>query len=290
MSGYQSGLLVILCFNIIAAYAVYLPLAAGQLNLGVAGFMAVGAYGAAYLTNELGWPLVAAVPAGGLAAGLIALLVAVPILRTQGIYLALATFALGQVVSAIFLNLDVVGGAAGYPVTTYAGPTGVFALTAAIVALVLLLSRTRFALYLTAIKSDPVVSDLMGVNVRAMQVAALTLGAVIAGLGGGLYGHHFSFVEAQHFNVALSIYTVLYVLLGGVQTVWGPLVGAAFFTLLPEVLRASGGWRYVLFALLIIGFMALRPQGLVTAGSWRRRNRAPAAPAAPATLRPEAAE
>lgn len=290
MSGYQSGLLVILCFNIIAAYAVYLPLAAGQLNLGVAGFMAVGAYGAAYLTNELGWPLAGAVPAGGLAAGLIAFLVAVPILRTQGIYLALATFALGQVVSAIFLNLDVVGGAAGYPVTTYAGPASVFALTAAIVALVLLLSRTRFALYLTAIKSDPVVSDLMGVNVRAMQVAALTLGAVIAGLGGGLYGHHFSFVEAQHFNVALSIYTVLYVLLGGVQTVWGPLVGAAFFTLLPEVLRAGGGWRYVLFALLIIGFMALRPQGLVTAGSWRRRGRAPAAPAAPATLRPEAAE
>lgn len=289
MSGYQSGLLVILCFNVIAAYAVYLPLAAGQLNLGVAGFMAVGAYGAAYLTNELGWPLLGAVPAGGLAAGLIALVVAVPILRTQGIYLALATFALGQVVSAIFLNLDVVGGAAGYPVTTYAGPAGVFALTAAIVALVLLLSRTRFALYLTAIKSDPVVSDLMGVNVRAMQVAALTLGAVIAGLGGGLYGHHFSFVEAQHFNVALSIYTVLYVLLGGVQTVWGPLVGAAFFTLLPEVLRASGGWRYVLFALLIIGFMALRPQGLVTAGAWRRR-RAPAAPASPAALRPEAAE
>jgi branched-chain amino acid transport system permease protein len=289
MSGYQSGLLVILCFNVIAAYAVYLPLAAGQLNLGVAGFMAVGAYGAAYLTNEMGWPLAGAVPAGAFAAGLLALLVAVPILRTQGIYLALATFALGQVVSAIFLNLDVVGGAAGYPVTAYAGPEGVFAVTAAIVAAVFLLSRTRFALYLTAIKSDPVVSDLMGVNVRGMQVAALTLGAVIAGLGGGLYGHHFSFVEAQHFNVALSIYTVLYVLLGGVQTVWGPLVGAVFFTVLPEALRVGGGWRYVLFALLIIGFMALRPQGIVTAGSRWRPRRGPAAPTAASPL-PEAAE
>jgi branched-chain amino acid transport system permease protein len=287
MSGYQSGLLVILCFNVIAAYAVYLPLAAGQLNLGVAGFMAVGAYGAAILTNEMGWPLVAAVPAGGLAAGLVALVVAVPILRTQGIYLALATFALGQVIAAIFLNLDIVGGAAGYPVAAYAGPGGVYALTGAVVAAVFLLSRTRFALYLTAIKSDPVVTDLMGIDVRGMQVAALTLGAVIAGLGGGLYGHHFSFVEAQHFNVALSIYTVLYVLLGGVQTVWGPLVGAVFFTVLPEVLRVGGGWRYVLFALLIIGFMALRPQGIVTAGSWRRRSPAPAR--VPASL-PEAAE
>jgi branched-chain amino acid transport system permease protein len=276
MSGYQLGLLVILCFNVIAAYAVYLPLAAGQLNLGIAGFMAMGAYTAAYLTNELGWSMVAAIPAGGATAGVLALVVAVPILRTHGIYLALATFALGQVISAVFLNLEVVGAAAGYPVTAYALPAAVIWTTLAILAFVLLLSRTRFALYLTAIKSDSVVSDLMGINVRSMQVAAFTLGAVIAGIGGGLYGHHFSFVEAQHFSVALSIFTVLYVLLGGTQTVWGPLVGAAFFTLLPELLRASAGWRFVIFALFIIGFMALRPQGLITSdlGRFFRRSSA----------------
>ncbi|MEW6641784.1 MAG: branched-chain amino acid ABC transporter permease [Pseudomonadota bacterium] len=276
MSGYQVGLLVILCFNIIAAYAVYLPLAAGQLNLGIAGFMAVGAYTAAYLTNELAWPLAPAIVAGGTASGVLALIVAIPILRTHGIYLALATFALGQVISAVFLNLEVVGAAAGYQVIAYAKPWMVFAATAGVVLFVVLLSRTRFALYLTAIKNDTVVSDLLGLNVRALQVAAFAVGAAIAGIGGGLYGHHFSFVEAQHFSVALSVYTVLYVLLGGTQTVWGPLVGAAFFTLIPELLRAGGGWRYVLFALFIIGFMALRPQGLITPalGRWftgRRR-------------------
>lgn len=264
MSGYQLGLLVILCFNVIAAYAVYLPLAAGQLNLGIAGFMAMGAYTAAYLTNEMGWSLAAAIPAGGAAAGALALVVAIPILRTHGIYLALATFALGQVISAVFLNLEVVGAAAGYQVIAYAQPAVVIAVTLAVVLFVLVLSRTRFALYLTAIKNDTVVSDLLGLNVRALQVAAFAVGAAIAGIGGGLYGHHFSFIEAQHFNVALSVYTVLYVLLGGTQTVWGPLVGAAFFTLVPELLRAGGGWRYALFALFIIGFMALRPQGLVT--------------------------
>lgn len=264
MSGYQTGLLVILCFNVIAAYAVYLPIAAGQLNLGIAGFMAAGAYTAAYLSNEHGWSMMAAIPAGGLAAGLLALAVAVPILRTQGIYLALATFALGQVIAAVFLNLEVVGGAAGYPVTAFAPAWAVVATTLALLVLLFLLSRTRFALYLTAIKSDRLVSDLMGLNVRALQVSAFVLGAAVAGIGGGLYGHHFSFVEAQHFSVSLSIFTVLYVLLGGTQTVWGPLVGAVFFTLLPELLRASAGWRYVIFALFIIAFMALRPQGLVT--------------------------
>ena len=85
-----------LCINVIAAYAVYIPMAAGQLNLGIAGFMAVGAYTAAYLTNEHGWSMATAIPAGGLAAAVVALAVAVPILRTQGIYLALATFALGR--------------------------------------------------------------------------------------------------------------------------------------------------------------------------------------------------
>lgn len=276
MSGYQLGLLVILCFNIMAAYAVYLPLAAGQLNLGIAGFMAAGAYAAAYLTNELGWSMAIAIPLGGLAAGLIALVVAVPILRTQGIYLALATFALGQVISAVFLNVEIVGGAAGYPVSAYAEPLAVVAVTAAILVVVFLLSRTRFALYLTAIKSDALVSDLMGLNVRGLQVAAFVSGAVIAGIGGGLYGHHYSFVEAQHFSVGLSIFTVLYVLLGGTQTVLGPLVGAAFFTLLPELLRASAGWRFVIFALFIIGFMALRPQGLITADLGRFFRRRPA--------------
>lgn len=264
MTGYQQGLLVILCFNVIAAYAVYLPLAAGQLNLGIAGFMAVGAYAAAYLTNEMNWAIAPAVLVGGGAAGLLALAVAGLILRTQGIYLALATFALGQVVAAVFLNLEVVGGAAGYPVSAYAPPSAVILTTVAVIAIVAVLSRTRFALYLTAIKNDTVVSDLLGLNVRALQTSALVVGAVIAGIGGALYGHHFSFVEAQHFNVTLSIYTVLYVLLGGTQTVWGPLAGAAFFTLLPELLRVSAGWRYVLFALFIIAFMALRPQGLIT--------------------------
>lgn len=274
MTGYQLGLAVILCFNVIAAYAVYLPLAAGQLNLGIAGFMATGAYAAAFLSNEMGWPIPAAIGAGGAAAGTLAAAVAIPILRTHGIYLALATFALGQIIAAVFLNLEVVGGAAGYPVTAYAGPKAVFLLTGLIVAAMLALAATRFTLYLTAIKSDGVVADLMGLNIRALQVAAFTLGAVIAGLGGGLYGHHFSFVEAQHFSVTLSVTTVLYVLLGGTQTVWGPLVGAAFFTLIPELLRAGGAWRYVFFALFIIGFMALRPQGLITRDLFRRTGEA----------------
>jgi branched-chain amino acid transport system permease protein len=270
MSGYAEGILVLLAINIVLAYAAFLPMAAGQLNLGVAGFAAIGGYASALLSNQSALPAVAAIPAGGLAAGVVALVVAVPVLRTRGIYLALATFALGQIVQATILNLDMVGGAAGYPVVAFIRLPTIAAFAAGVFLLVLLLFATRFGIAITAVRDDETVADLMGLNVRAFQVAAFALGAVIAGVGGGLYAHHFSYIEAQYFSISLSITIVLYVLLGGTQSVVGPPLGAAVFTLLPELLRGSAQWRYVLFAALLIVAMVLRPQGLVTGASIRR--------------------
>jgi branched-chain amino acid transport system permease protein len=114
------------------------------------------------------------------------------------------------------------------------------------------------------VHDDEQVADLFGLNVKALQIGAFTLGGMLAGFGGALYAHHFSVIEAQNFNVLLSIYIVLYVLLGGTQTVFGPIVGAAVFTLTPELLRGINEWRYVLFAVLIILIMVWRPQGIVT--------------------------
>jgi branched-chain amino acid transport system permease protein len=270
MSGYLEGVLVLLAVNVVLAYGGFLPLAAGQLNLGLAGFAAIGAYASAYLSNIYKLTPFVAIPAAGVIAALIALAVAVPVLRTRGIYLALATFALGQIVQAIILNLEVVGGAAGYPVTAFIRLPTIAAFAAAVAVLVWLLFGTRFGIAVTAVHDDERVADLMGIDVHAFQVAAFALGSGIAGIGGGLYAHHFSFIEAQYFNVSLSITIVLYVLLGGTQTVFGPLLGAGVFTLLPEVLRASANWRYVVFAGAIIVIMALRPDGLITAAQVRR--------------------
>jgi branched-chain amino acid transport system permease protein len=100
--------------------------------------------------------------------------------------------------------------------------------------------------------------------VRAAQVTAFTIGAALVGLSGALYAHNFSFVEAQYFNSFLSMYVLLYVLIGGVQTPWGPLFGTLIFTLLPEFMRIGGSWRYVVFGVVIVLVMAFRPQGLVT--------------------------
>jgi branched-chain amino acid transport system permease protein len=270
MSGYLEGVMVLLAINVVYAYGAFLPIAAGQLNLGVAGFAAIGGYCAAVLSTKFGLSPLLAIPLGGAAAGLVGLAVAVPVLRTRGIYLALATFALGEIVRATILNLEVVGGAAGFPVTAFIRLPTVALFALGISVLVWLLFATRFGVAITAVHDDERVADLMGLNVRAFQVAAFALGSAIAGIGGGLYAHHFSYIEAQYFSITLSISIVLYVLLGGTQSVLGPLLGAAVFTLLPEILRGSAQWRYVLFAAILIVVMVVRPQGLVTGAQIRR--------------------
>jgi branched-chain amino acid transport system permease protein len=276
ISAQWEQVLVIFAINSVVAYGAFLPMAAGQLNLGVAGFVAVGAYTSAWFSNALGLSAFFTAFIGAFGAGLLALVVAVPVLRTRGIYLALATFALGEVVQATILNLEFVGGAAGYPVLQYIGGFGIAAFAVGCFLFVYLIFGTRFGLSVCAVHDDEQVADLFGLNVKAFQVCAFTLGGFLAGLGGALWAHHFSVIEAQNYNVLLSIYIVLYVLLGGTQTVFGPIVGAAVFTLAPELLRGIDEWRYVLFAVLIILIMVWRPQGVVTrrmlGGFARRRH------------------
>lgn len=264
MSGYVETLLVLLMINIIAAYAAYLPLAVGQLNLSIAGFMAIGAYGSAWLAASYGLPLWASIPLGMTFAGLIGLAVAVPVLRTDGIYLSLATFALGEVITSAIINTPALGGAAGMPVTGYVGIIPIAITCAVLVAIMAYVNHSRAHVILTTVEKDPNVAAMFGVDVRWTKIACFSLGAALAGLSGALLGHHLNFIEAQRFSILASIYVVLYVLLGGTQTFIGPILGAAVFTLLPEALRASGEWRYVAFAALIIVVMVWRPNGLIT--------------------------
>lgn len=270
MSGYLETVLALLAINTVLAYAAFLPMVAGQLNLGVAAFVAIGGYSSGYLSQSQGLPPGLAVVGGAAVATALGWLVAFPVLRTRGIYLALATFALNQVVQGILLNLDVVGGAAGFPVGPHIGFGAVAAFAVAVVALVAALFHTRFGISITAVSDDERAAEVMGLSIRGLQAAAFTVGAGLAGLAGGLYAHHFNFIEAQNYGVLFSIYIVLYVLLGGTQTVWGPLLGAAVFTLLPELLRGSAQWRYVIFACLLIAIMSLRPEGVLTGRLVRR--------------------
>lgn len=287
MSGYLEGLIAVLAINIVIAYSVYLPAAAGLLNLGSAGFVLVGAYTAGALTSLHKVPLALAVPAGGVLAAVIAFAVSFPILRTRGVYMVLATFAFAEVVGGVLLNWPGLGGAAGLSVIAWPGLPSVVAVAVAVVALAAWLMSTRFGLSVRAIHDDENVALLFGVDLRRTQVAAFTLGGLVGGVGGALLVHQFNFIDVQGTGVLFSIYVLLYVLMGGTQTVWGPVSGALFFTLVPELLRQLGGihpglksleaGRFIVFGLAVVLLMVLRPQGLVTRTMierlWRRPRR-----------------
>ena len=274
MSGYLAGLLAMLSINVIVAYSVFLPGSAGLLNLGAAGFVLVGAYTAGALSSLYDMPLAPAIALGSAMSALVAFLIAFPILRTRGIYMVLATFAFAEVVGGVLLNIPSLGGAAGLSVMAYAGLPVVVPCAIGTVAFVALLMRTRFGLSVRAIHDDESVAHLFGVHLRLTQVMALTLGGAIGGLGGALLVHQFNFIDVQSTGVLFSIYVLLYVLMGGTQTVWGPLFGAIFFTLVPEGLRKLSeldpslkfleGGRYIVFGVAVVLIMMLRPQGVIT--------------------------
>lgn len=274
MSGYLSSLLAMLSINVVIAYAVFMPASAGLLNLGVAGFVLLGAYTAGALSSLYQLPLAPALLAGALMSGLVAFLISFAILRTRGIYMVLATFAFAEVVSGVLLNIPALGGAAGLSVMAYAGLPVVLPCAVGTVLFVAWLMRTRFGLSVRALHDDESVAHLFGVHLRMTQVVAFTVGGTIGGLGGGLLVHQFNFIDVQATGVLFSIYVLLYVLMGGTQTVWGPLFGAIFFTLVPEALRRASeldpslkfleGGRYMVFGIAVVFLMMFRPQGVIT--------------------------
>ncbi len=284
--GYLGAQSAILCLTLITAYGVYLPVAAGQLSLGGAGFQAVGAYAAAMLNARMGLPPSLCIIAGTLLGAVLGGVIAFPILRTRGAYMVLATMAFSEVVSGLILASPWLGGASGIPVPDYVGVGPIAVAALVVVLLVALMMATRLGLSMRAVHDDEAVANLMGVSVRGTQVCAFTLSGALVGLSGALYAHQFGFVDPASFDVIRSVDVLLCVLLGGTQTVWGPLVGTILFTLLPEVLRTAipaaaaalqgmlgniglGGapdasWRFVVLGACTVAMMALRPEGIVT--------------------------
>ena len=198
MSAYMTEIIIILCLNVIIAYSVFLPAAAGQLNLGAAGFMIIGAYTDAYLSSSdegLGLPIAFSIPIAAFLTALVGFLMSFPILRTRGVYMILATFAFAEIVAGIVLNMEVVGGASGFPVTTHTELEVLLPVTIFVILFGFYLMSTRFGLAMRSIHDDENVSLLFGVNTHLIKVGAFTIGAFLGGLAGALYGHQFDYIE-----------------------------------------------------------------------------------------------
>jgi branched-chain amino acid transport system permease protein len=296
----DNGLLVQMLLGALLGLSVYLPLAAGQLSLATPAFYAVGGTLAALLstrwsasalgaTADGGFPvasLLLEMALGGGLAGLLALVVGRLVLRLQGIYLAIATIALVEIVRVAILNLPFTGGAVGIfaipqPFTTAAGYLlPALSLLALAGWLCQRLEVMPLGRAMAAIRDDELAARCMGIDTTRVKLSAFVLSAVLAGSTGALAAHFLNTWNARQGSFDASITTLAFVVLGGSRTWLGPVVGGLLLTALPELLRPVGDVRLVLFGLVILLGPVLAPQGLITPallerlGGWNLRSSA----------------
>ena len=266
LSDHTISILIFAGIDVIMALSFYLPASAGQLSAGQGGFMALGAYTAAYLSVQHGAPFPLALAAGGLVGGLVGLVVGFPALRLRGLYLVLVTFGFGEVVRVIFLNAPAFGGPGGFagipPATTLWHVLGLLIVLAYFFTR---LGGSRMGRAFAALRDDEAAAEAMGVNSTYVKLAAFAAGGVIAGLGGALYAHYTLFIDPEAFGVGRSLFVMLYAVFGGLASFWGAIVGAAILYVLPELLRWVKDWREIFYGLLVLTMMLVRPQGLLDA-------------------------
>ncbi len=250
--------------NIILAWSVYVVLLTGNLSFAQGAFMAIGCYASGLLTVKFGVPLVPAALGAALLSALLAIMIGWPALRVRGIYLIMVTIGVTFCVRVGLENFKLVGGVQGFGGMTGADLNAVILAVLLIGALLWCLSISPLQRVLDAVREDDRVAESLGINTAWVKIAAFAVGAAIAAVGGALYGHFMSFVRPDNFDILVSIYVVLYVILGGVNNMFGPVLGAAVMTLLPEYFRVLAEWRPTIFGLVIVVMLLFRPDGLLS--------------------------
>ena len=273
MNIYLEGVLALMGINILLALSAYAILATDRLSLGNAGFMAIGAYVSSYLTVNLGWGLLPAFALGGLTAAAAGRLVGLPVLRLQGIYFVMGTLAFGEIVRNFFQNFEPTGGAYGMRGMFGTSLAMIYACVAVFLALFLAYGMARAGLAANAVRDDDEAARSIGINVVAVRLLSFAWGALIAGVAGALFAHYALYIESGNFNFLVSANAVLFVILGGMQTVWGAVVGAIVLSLLPEGLRYLSDWRLSAYGFILVAVMALRPEGILTRGMLKSMRR-----------------
>jgi branched-chain amino acid transport system permease protein len=256
--------------NALLALSLSVSLQAGQLALAQAAFAGIAAYVSAIASTQFNWPLPASILLATLVATVVAALLAYPIRRLRGIFLAIATIGFGEIVRVVANNLTITGGAEGLSgIPSDVGTAGIYGALIAVALALLALSRTKFALALALTREDEGAARGVGVDVGTIRFASLALGGAIAGLAGALYAHHAFFLTPNDFGFERMEQILVWCVIGGVTSPLGAVAGAAFLSVLPEIIRPLADFREVTNGLILLGVILFAPGGL--AALWRRR-------------------
>ncbi len=288
---YWLGVANLIGITLIAATGLNLLIGyCGQLSIGHAGFIAVGAYTSAVLTNRFGLPFLAGLVCAGLIAGLVGLVFGLPSVRVKGFYLAITTIAAQFIIIWVINHWSLTGGFVGIkvPYASIAGyefrsETSQFYLIISIAALGTFfaknLARTRVGRAFIAIRDNDLAAEVMGINLLYYKLLAFFIGCFLAGIAGSLLAHWIGFLNAEQFSLTESILYIGMIIIGGLGTTIGPIFGVVFIRLLQQVLAVeivpflestftmfpagfATGVTPMLFGLVIVLFLILEPRGL----------------------------
>ncbi len=279
MTEYLLHIAIISSFFIILAVSLNLIIGyCGQVSLGHAAFYGLGAYTSALVTIHWQFPFLLALLVAAIVAALFGLGLGIPTLRLKDDYLAIVTLGFGIIIDIVLLNLDVTGGPDG--LTRIPPPMfwrvnfrhkGWYLLLVAffVIFTLLLIYRlvnSRHGRALKAIRDHEITAKVMGINAAAYKISIFTLSAGLAGMAGSLYAHYITFINPESFGLHTSIMILTMVVLGGMGSILGSVVGACTLTLLPELLRRFADYQDLAYGALLIAMLIWRPQGLLGAG------------------------
>lgn len=266
---YIMSLMIIGCINVVAVCGMVLLTGyTGIFSMGHAGFMAVGAYTAAILYMYVHVPYIFAVILGGLAAAISSIVIGYPTLKLKlrGDYFAIATLGFGEIVKLVLSNTGsdtVFGGAMGIiglPKLTGLAATLIFT----IVSVYFLRSfiKSHYGRNCIAVQQQEVAAEMIGINTFKVKLTSLMISAFYAGIAGAMFAFYMTYVSPVTFNDVKSTDLTAAVVMGGINSISGPLAAGFFLVLLPEILRSLIEWRLVIYGLIFVVIMLFKPEGL----------------------------
>jgi len=253
----------------------------GQFSIGHAGFMAIGAYSSAYFTvtfgdrlraplsflpefGQQGVLLLVGLAIAAVLAAIAGFIVGVPSLRLRGDYLAIVTLGFGEIIRVSILNIDAVGGARGFSgIPRLANFFWIYLFAAATILVVYRVVHSSFGRTLVAIREDEIAAEAMGVHTTRAKVISFVVSSAMAGIAGGLFAHFLMYINPNSFTFLKSFEIIIMIVIGGLGSITGSVLGAVLFISLTEGLREFAQYRMILFSLLLIVIMIVRPQGIL---------------------------
>jgi branched-chain amino acid transport system permease protein len=265
--GFFEPVIIFTLLNVTMTLGLYITAMSGQLSMATAAIAGVGGYLSGVLTVKFGVPFVPAVVAASAAGCMVGGVLAALTAKMRDFILKLTTLAFGEALSVLAFNWDYIGGAnsfTGLKLETGIGTSCFAALVAFYIAWRFDGSRLGFAA--RAVRDDPLAAAAMGIPVAGLRIITFALGGMVVGLGGAIQAHYVLVIGPSDLGFFVSLNYIIFLLFGGLRTIWGPILGAVLLTVLPEALRFANEFRLIIYGFIIVGVVIWRPDGLL----WRR--------------------